>query len=597
MLGVIGVLTGCALVNPAPPPPSPADSAFARGRLTDALVRYWRSVIPRRPDIAVALGRRVDALPSPTEALGDNRAQTLARRLGAALDEIDVAALSPRDYATLQTLRWELDASAEASTYSVLDFSLISPSRTPLRHGLRVLFDHPLATAGDLNRYLFLLDGFSFWLLDVRTALEQRGSRSSLAPVDAVRSFAAFLDRLRALGDAGAWRVSDGRLTSQDTMLVREFRSQEREAITLRLRPAIDTLQAYLEAYARRAMPRPGLWQYPGGKEYYRHLLRRSLGVEVEPEEAHRVALAEVGRIDSLLVSLRQRLQWTGSALAFHDSLRRSPRFAPIAMDSAITRVQAALALARDTLASRIDGLPESLPLVRSASPMEALLHPGGMVRPPEFADSVAVLALTPHWGTTEALVEGPSLSYRMNWPGAVLAATVSYSGDSLSPMVLLHPAGATHAGWAEYAASIVGELGLYADPLVAYGRLLHEGWNAALLLADTGVHYYGWSRQQALAVLRPWSLASDAALDSTFVETVVQAPGTAGGATIGAREYAAMRTWMQRLLGDAFNVKAWHAEVLSLGPVPLPVLAAHLEWWGWNERRKQAGAAAPIRR
>jgi uncharacterized protein (DUF885 family) len=57
------------------------------------------------------------------------------------------------------------------------------------------------------------------------------------------------------------------------------------------------------------------------------------------------------------------------------------------------------------------------------------------------------------------------------------------------------------------------------------------------------------------------------------------------------------MRTWMQRLLGDAFNVKAWHAEVLSLGPVPLPVLAAHLEWWGWNERRKQAAAAAPIRR
>ena len=181
---------------------------------------------------------------------------------------------------------------------------------------------------------------------------------------------------------------------------------------------------------------------------------------------------------------------------------------------------------------------------------------------------------------------------FRWTWPGAALAATASYAGDSLSPFVLLHPSAATQMGWAEYGASLAGELGMYAHPLDAYGQLLHEGWNAALLTADTGLHYYGWSRQQALAVLRPYSVLSDVALDSTFVEQVVQAPGHAGVATIGAREYAAMRAWMQRVLGASFDESAWHAAVTSLGPVPLPVLAAYLEWWGWSERRRHAGAA-----
>ncbi|MGQ0646581.1 MAG: DUF885 family protein [Gemmatimonadaceae bacterium] len=589
----LGMLAACAL-NRVPPPPSPADSTWARTQLNEALTQYWRTVLPHRPDLSAALGRRVDPMPSPVTTLADNSAQQLARRMSDELETINAGALSPRDYATLQTLSWVLETSAEAATYSLLDFSLLSPAHTPLRHAIRVLNDHPFASSGDLDRYLFLLDGLSFWLLDARTALEQRGRQSSFASGDAVRSFSTFLREMRTLGAEGMWRVADGRLTSLDTALVRDFRNQEHESIILRVQPGIDTLLAFLDGYANRATQRPGLWQSPGGKEYYRHLLRRNLGLEIEPEEAHRVGLSEMRRIDSLLSGVRRRILRTGNAPAFHDSLRRSARFAPITVDSALARARAMFALIQDTLANRIAKLPDSGPEIRVASRLESLLAPEAYVRAPELVNSAALLALTPYWSSRDGVFEGRSLAFRWNWPGAVLAASISYAGDSLSPLVLLHPSVTTQTGWSEYAASLAGELGLYADPWDAYGRLMHEGWNAALLAVDTGLHYYGWSRQQALAVLRPYTLASDAALDSAFVALVVQAPGTAGGATIGAREYAAMRTWMQRLLGDAFDVKAWHAEVLSLGPVPLPVLAAHLEWWGWSERRKALEKTKP---
>jgi uncharacterized protein (DUF885 family) len=409
-----------------------------------------------------------------------------------------------------------------------------------------------------------------------------------VANVAVVRGFQAFLDSLRVIAETPEMRVSPARLTSLDTTLVAQFRLQEAEGITMRVRPGVDSLAAYLARYVDQAPERPGLWQYPGGKEYYRYLLRRHLGVEIEPEEAHRAALVDLGRVDSMLVALRRRLGWSGVAeSALHDSLRRAPAFAPIGVDSVVNEVRSLMAVMRDSLASRVRGLPDALPVVRAATPLERLLDPDGLVRPPEYADSATQVVVTPAWGSRLARLEGASHVFRWTWPGITLATTVAYQQDTPSAIALLHPSEARVVGWGEYAASLAGELGFYAAPMDAYGRLMHEGWNAALLVADTGLHYYGWTPQQALAVMRRFSFADDSTLERLFVERIVQDPGAAGVATVGAREHAAMRTWMQRTLGRAFDQAAWHQAMLALGPVPLPVAASYLEWWGWNVARQ----------
>lgn len=588
---LIAVQAGCATGGARRP--SVADSVVARQALRDAEAQYWRGILPRRPDIAMAIGRRIEALPSPVHAVDDNAAALLARRVGDQLEYINANALSATDFAALQTLRWELESSAEATVYGVLDFSLLSPRRTPLREALLVLAEHPFTSRVDLDRYLYLLDGISFWMIDARNALELRARDRSYASVDAVRTFRTFLAALRAQLTAPGMRVAPARLTRIDTTLVPQFRQQEEEELTERVRPGVDSLAAYLDRYVANAMPRPGLWQYPGGKEYYRFLLRQHLGVEIEPEEAHRVGLAELRRIDSMLVSVRRRMGWTGSPTAFHDSLRRAAAFAPIGIDSVIANTRVTMAVVRDSLASRIDQLPALLPIVREATPLERLLFPAGRIRPPEYADSAAQVVVTPAWGSRDARLEGRSHVFRWTWPGMALAATVAYEQDTLSPIPLLHPSEARVVGWGEYAASLAGELGFYADPIATYGRLMHEGWNAALLIADTGLHYYGWTPAQALAVMRPFSFADDSTIDAHFVDEIVQAPGSGGVGTVGAREHAAMRAWMQRTLGTSFRQGAWHEAVMALGPVPLPVLASYLEWWAWDTGRK-ATAAPP---
>ena len=522
------------------------------------------------------------------DALTDRRPLALVQRLRRSLDAIEPGALSPRDYATLQTLRWELDGAAEARAYVTLDFSLLAPRLTPLTEAFQVLGAYPLGSAQALEDYLFLLDGVSLWLLDARGALQARAAERVFASADVTRSARAFLVRLRDDVARGDFRVADARVQALDTALVRAFRDQEAEESARHVQPAIDSLIRYLDTYTARALPRPGLWQYPGGKEFYRHLLRRNLGVEIEPEEAHRAGLSELRRVDSLLSVVRRQMGWTGSIRALHDSLRLLPQNRAVPVDSVIARARAELLRARDSLTAHAGWLPPALPTIRGATAGEALFSPDGDVVPPATGENPQVL-VTQAWGTVDGRAEGPSLLYRWTWPGLALAATVGQRSDAGNPALVLHPSIATRLGWSEYAGSLAGEAGLYADPLAAYGRLLHEGLNAALLVSDTGLHYFGWSRAQAVAVLRPYSLASEAALDSLFVERVVQTPGVGGAATIGAREHAAMRAWMQRVLGPRFDAAAWHHEVMSLGPVPLPVLASYLEWWGWDQRRRAA--------
>lgn len=585
------MLTGCLLNLRPPGPPSLADSVVARSRLAASLATYWRSTLPDRPDLAMALGRRVDALPSHGNTAARN-ASRLAMQLEPELEDIDVGALKPREFVALQSLQWEISTRAAAYTFSDLDLSLLSPRASPLRTVVDLLRRHPMESTADVERYLFLLDGAALWISDVRGELERRSVAGTIAAVDAVLAFAVHVRKLRQIAADGALRLSEGRLAILDSASRAVLRTQEAEVLAVRLLPAMDSLVAWLEGpYASTALPRAGLWQYPGGKEYYRHLLRRHSGLEIEPEEARDAGLSELRRIDSLLAVVRGQAGWNPDGAALHDSLRLLPELANSSLDSVLTRTTANQSRLAEKLPLAISPLPAALPALRAATPLEEWLYADGHVFPPLYADSATTVIASSKWTGPVASLESAGLGFRWMWPGAALAATVGFATQEGSGFILLHPSPATREGWAEYAGSLAGELGMYTDPLDAYGRLLHEGFNAALLVVDTGIHYFGWTKAQAIALLRRYSLANDAALDALLADRVVTTPGRAGVATLGAREFAAMRAWMQRALGGAYSAPAWHSELLSLGPAPLPVLGTHLEWWEWNERNPSLDA------
>lgn len=584
-------LNGCLLALRPPGPPSERDSLVARQLLNLTLNAYWQAAMRNRPGLAVAVGDAPAMLPWLGEATARRNAQ-LAMRLQPALAEVDVEALSPRHYLLLQALDRELEARAASYTFYDLDLSVLSPRATQLRTVVETLLNYPLNSSDQVSTYLALLEGTGQWVGEIRGSLEIREARGVVASREVADAFGSYLLRFRDMVARGSLNLESARISQFDSSSQQAIKTRERDAIENKIVPAVDSLLAWLNGtYLQIASRNIGLWQYAGGKEYYSQLLRRYSGLEIEPQEAHEIGLEELQRIDSLLSVVQAGARLNPDRASLHDSLRGVVASRRGKSDSTIARLRRSQSLIAEPITDLISELPEP-PRLLIASQLEEWLYPDGRVEWPDSASLTPTVLMTSAWDDSDAVLEGPGFAYRWLWPGAALAAALAARNDTLS-FVRFHPSPAAVAGWSEYAASAAGELGLYADPMDSYGRLLHEGFNAALLVIDTGIHYFGWTKAQALAFLTPWSLADQGTLEKIISERVIATPGSAGVATLGAREFAAMRAWMQESLGGMFKLPAWHSELLSLGPAPLPALATYFEWWEWNERNKAMTPAA----
>ena len=133
--------------------------------------------------------------------------------------------------------------------------------------------------------------------------------------------------------------------------------------------------------------------------------------------------------------------------------------------------------------------------------------------------------------------------------------------------------------GWALYAESLGPELGLFKDPYQYYGRLNDEQLRAMRLVVDTGLHAFGWSREEAIAfMLENSSLAETDVIAE--VERYIVWPGQALAYKIGELTIRGLREDAQRALGDRFDLKDWHGMILRGGALPMDVLAARNQRW-----------------
>jgi uncharacterized protein (DUF885 family) len=122
-------------------------------------------------------------------------------------------------------------------------------------------------------------------------------------------------------------------------------------------------------------------------------------------------------------------------------------------------------------------------------------------------------------------------------------------------------------------------------DPAVRHAIREQLLANACGLVVDTGINYYGWTREEALAFLRAYLPYEDDELERELIRPAVDEPASLTPAALGAREVRGLRRWAERELGGSFSLPVFHHEVLSRGALPLPVLGSHLEWWIWKER------------
>jgi len=346
-------------------------------------------------------------------------------------------------------------------------------------------------------------------------------------------------------------------------------------------RPAFQRLQSYLaNTYLPRSRETIGMSALPDGAAWYAYNIRVQTTTTRTPQEIHDLGLAEVKRIRVQMDSLIRSTGFSGDFAAFTNMLRTDPKF--FYTDSA------ALVRGYRDITKRID--PE---LPKLFGKLPRLTY--GVATIPSYSAPSQTAAYY-QGGSPEAhragqfFVNTYKLDSRPTWEMEVLTAHEAVPGHHLQIAIQEELEGipefrryggytAYVEGWALYSESLGPELGLYKDPYSKFGQLNYEMWRAIRLVIDTGIHSFGWSRQQAIDYFRANSAKTDQDITQE-VDRYIVMPAQALAYKSGELEIKALRKYAEQELGSRFDVRAFHDQILSQGALPLDVLDTRIRAW-----------------
>lgn len=332
--------------------------------------------------------------------------------------------------------------------------------------------------------------------------------------------------------------------------------------------------------YVPEARGSLGASALPRGRDFYRHRVRRFTTLDISPEEVHQLGLAEVKRIRGEMDDIIRRVEFNGDFAAFTKFLREDPQFYAETEEELLQVVAVAL--------KKMDG---ELPTLFGKLPR----LPYGLRRVPEYIapQTTAAYYQRPSGDGTRAgffymnvfnlksrpLYTVEALSLHEAVPGHHLQLALQQEIESLPNFRKFGGFTAFVEGWALYAERLGLEAGFYDDPYSDFGRLTMEIWRACRLVVDTGIHYFGWTREQAIAYMAENSAMSDHNIRSE-IDRYISWPGQALAYKMGELKIRELRKMAEERLGERFDLRAFHDMLLGSGAVPLDVLEANTQAW-----------------
>lgn len=335
----------------------------------------------------------------------------------------------------------------------------------------------------------------------------------------------------------------------------------------------------YAKEYKPQCRKTIGASAMPRGREWYALQVRIHTTSDLSPEQIHRKGLDEVARIRSEMEALAIRSGYADrKAMVAH--MQSDPA------SYATTPVQLLQAAAWEN--KLIDGL-----LPRYFGRLPRLTY---TVRPVPAETAQGTTTAYSQWGSVASGIAGvyyvntSKLNQRPLWELPALTAHEASPGHQLQgslqqeldlPEFRKHAAAFTAyvEGWALYAEHLGVEMGLYDTPEEDMSRLSYEMWRACRLVVDTGIHAEGWTKPQAIAFMRDNTALSDANIEAE-VNRYISWPGQALGYKLGELKIRELRARAERALAGKFDLRAFHDEILGLGPVPLDVLERDVDAW-----------------
>jgi uncharacterized protein (DUF885 family) len=361
-----------------------------------------------------------------------------------------------------------------------------------------------------------------------------------------------------------------------------------RATITDTLVPSYAAMRDFLQnEYLAAARTEVGMMHLPDGQAWYAHQVRGQTTTDLSPEDIHAFGLAEVARILAAMDAVRVEVGFEGDLPAFFRFLETDDRFY---FDSEETLLQAyrdQQARIKTLLPKLFDVFPKTDYEVRPVEAFRAASAAGASyMRPAPDGSRPGVFYVNTFNLRAQPKFIMETLSIHEASPGHHFQGSIQQEIEGLPQFRRFGGYTAYSEGWALYAESLGKELGLFTDPYQWYGRLADEQLRAMRLVVDTGMHHFGWTREQAIDYMRANSAMAESDVVAE-VERYVVMPGQALSYKVGERVIRQLREQAERELGDGFDIRAFHRQVLIDGALPMAVLEGKIREWIGSEKAR----------
>ena len=354
---------------------------------------------------------------------------------------------------------------------------------------------------------------------------------------------------------------------------------EAKDLIINEINPAYEELNLFLKnEYLTKSRDSIGIGDVPGGRKHYEYLAKYFTTTNLTPDEIHQIGLDEIERIRSEMNEIIKQVNWDGDFNSFLDYLRTSPRFY---YDNSEDLFNAYLIMSKtiDPLLTKIFKVfPRApygvIPIPDESAPFTTTAYynspsPG---RPGYFYANLYKPESRPKY-------EIPVLTVHEAVPGHHFQISIAQELENVPSFRKYQGITAFVEGWGLYSEELGEFMGIYDDPYDKFGQLTYDMWRAIRLVVDTGMHYKGWSREEAINLFIENSAKSILDINNE-VDRYIAWPGQALAYKIGQLKILELRNRAERLLGEKYDIKDFHHEVLKRGSLPLDLLEYYIDEW-----------------
>ena len=549
----------------------------------------WEWQLDENPVWASMLGDR-----RANDKWGDNSLESYERTYQAGREQltrlraIDPAQLTPQDQLNYDLFRRELQDDLDAHKYR----NYLMPINQ--RGGMQSLESTaermPMSSVQDYDDWLARMASVDE-VIRQTMELQEEGRREGYMPPKVLMERIPAQIAAQTVENAEdspfyiAFRKLPEWMSEEDQLRIREA------AITIindKVVPAYRDYKNYFEnTYLPASRESIGASELPNGNAFYEYRTRSFTTTSMTPDEIHRLGLNEVARIRAEMQLIIDELEFDGDFADFLHFLRTDPQFY---YDDPQELFDAYLAICK-----RID--PELVNLFGTLPRM-----PYGLRAIPEniAPDTTTAYYSRPSADGTRAgyyyvnlykpevrpKYEMEVLSVHEAMPGHHLQIALQMELPDMPEFRRFSGFTAFTEGWGLYSESLGYDLGLYKDPYSRFGALTYDMWRAVRLVVDTGMHYKGWTRQQAIDFFKDNAAKTELDIINE-IDRYIAWPGQALAYKIGQLKIMEIRAKVEKTLGDDFDVRAFHDALLGGGALPLEILETRMNRWLAEELKR----------